>query len=190
MKRRRSSVLAVMVVAVASLVSASGVSARSYVDPTTLTPPLKSFRVCWQLGPNVQCDTSGVTSYENLPTDEAPCGLLYETATEDSNATRWYRDGLIVRRKVEESVRGTWSLSPTGAGPTVAFARNVSWDETFTIPGDIDSSVSNYRGATLRVPALGPDLHDVGIWLPDGTHHGLVTYTDDGAARLCSLLVG
>ncbi len=188
--RRRSSIVAVMVVAIASLASASGVSARSYVDPTTLIPPLKPFRVCWQLGPTVQCDTSGVTSYENLPTDEAPCGLIYETATEDSNATRFYEDGLLVRRRVEESVKGTWSLSPTGAGPTVAFARNVSWDEQFTVPGDVDSSVSNYRGATLRVPALGSDLHDVGVWLPDGTHHGLVTYTDEAAARLCDLLVG
>jgi hypothetical protein len=188
--RRRGSVLTVVLVALASLTSTAGVSARSYVDPTTLTPPLKPFRVCWQLGPNVQCDTSGVTSYENLATDESPCGLIYETATEDSNSTRWYRDGLLVRRAVEESVKGTWSLSPTGAGPTVAFARNVSWDEEFTVPGDIDSSVSNDRGATLRVPALGSDLHDTGIWVPDGTHHGLVTYTDEAAARLCSLLVG
>ena len=188
--RRRSSVLAVMVVAIASLASGSVASARSYVDPTTLIPPLKPFRICWQLGPTVQCDTSGVTSYENLPTDEAPCGLIFETATEDSNATRFYEDGLLVRRRVEESVKGTWSLSPTGAGPTVAFARNVSWDEHFTVPGDVDSSVSNYRGATLRVPALGSDLHDVGVWLPDGTHHGLVTYTDEAAARLCDLLVG
>jgi hypothetical protein len=179
-----------MVVAIASFASTSGVSARSYVDPTTLIPPLKPFRVCWQLGPTVQCDTSGVTSYENLPTDEAPCGLIYETATEDGNSTRFYQDRLLVRRRVEESVKGTWSLSPTGAGPTVAFARNVSWDEQFTVPGDVDSSVSNYRGATLRVPALGSDLHDVGIWLPDGTHHGRVTYTDEAAARLCDLLVG
>ena len=188
--RRRNPMLAVILVAVALLMSGSGASARSYVDPTTLTPPLKPFRVCWQLGPYVQCDTSGVVSYENLPTDVAPCGLIYETATEDSNSTRWYQDGLLVRRAVEESVKGTWSLSPTGDGPTVIFARNVSWDEDFTTPGDVDTSVSNYRGSTLRVPALGSDLHDVGVWMPDGTHHGLVTYTDEAAARLCELLVG
>jgi hypothetical protein len=188
--RRRNPMLAVIFVAVASLMSTAGASARSYVDPTTLTPPLKPFRVCWQLGPYVQCDTSGVVENENLPTDVAPCGLIYETSTDSSNATRWYQNGLLIRRAVEESVKGTWSLSPTGDGPTVAFARNVSWDEEFTVPGDVDSSVSNYRGSTLRVPALGSDLHDVGIWLPDGTHHGLVTYTDEAAARLCELLVG
>ena len=73
--RRRNPMLAVILVAVALLMSGSGASARSYVNPTTLTPPLKPFRVCWQLGPYVQCDTSGVVSYENLPTDVAPCGL-------------------------------------------------------------------------------------------------------------------
>ena len=73
---------------IAVLGFATTTSARSYVDPTSLTPPLKAFRVCWELGPNVQCDTSGVTSYENLATDEAPCGLIYETATEDGNSTR------------------------------------------------------------------------------------------------------
>ena len=118
--RRRSSVLAVMVVAIASIRLQFGGLPRSYVDPTTLIPPLKPFRVCWQLVRTVQCDTSGASSYENLPTDEAPCGLIYETATEDSNATRFYEDGLLVRRGVQESVKGTWSLSPTGAGPTVA----------------------------------------------------------------------
>ena len=173
---------------IAVLGFATTASARSYVDPTSLTPPLKAFRVCWELGPNVQCDTSGVTSYENLATDEAPCGLIYETATEDSNSTRWYRDSLLVRRAVEESVRGTWTLSATGDGPAVAFARNLSWDERFTVAGDIDSGVASIRGAILRVPALGSDLHDVGIWLPDGTHHGHVTYTDEAAARLCELL--
>ena|SRR6476646_6399802 len=186
----RRPMLVVVVIAIGSLMTASGASARSYVDPTSLTPPLQPFRVCWQLGPSVQCDTSSSTSYENLPTDVWPCGLLYETGTDDRHATRWYQDGLLIRRAVEQSVKGTWSLSPTGDGPTVAFARNVSWDEHFTIPGDVDSSVSNYRGATVRVPALGSDLHDVGIWLPDETHHGLVTFTDDAAARLCELLVG
>ena len=39
---------------------------HTLVDPTTLTPPLKPFRVCDEDGPWVKCDTSGPTeSYEN-----------------------------------------------------------------------------------------------------------------------------
>ena len=157
--RRTRPILVVIALAIVSLGGAPGVSARSYVDPTTLTPPLKAFRVCWQLGPEVQCDTSGVTSIENLPTDDSACGQIYETSTEVSNSTRWYRDGLIVRRAIQESVRGTWSLSPTGDGPTVAFMRDLSWDEHFAIPGDITSGVFNTRGrwAADRDPRGGRD---------------------------------
>ncbi|HEX2753857.1 MAG TPA: hypothetical protein VHM48_00240 [Candidatus Limnocylindrales bacterium] len=190
--RRTRPILVVIALAIGALGGAQSASARSYVDPTTLTPPLKAFRVCWQLGPEVQCDTSGVTSFENLPTDMSPCGQIYETSVEDSNSTRWYRDGLIVRRAVQESVRGTWSLSPTGDGPTIDFMRNLSWDELFAVPGDIDSGVVSVRGSVLRVPSLGSDLHESGLTVPDETdeiHHGLISYTDEGAARLCALLV-
>ena len=116
----------------------------------------------------MHCDTSGVDEFVNEPTDEAPCGLLYETSTEVSHSTRWYQDGLIIRRAVQVHVDGTWSLSPTGEGPTVAFGRDMSWDERFAIPGDIDSGVLSQRGSTLRVPRVGSGLHDSGQWLPDG----------------------
>src|SRR4051794_5412565 len=75
-------------------------AARTSVDPTSLTPPLKPFRVCWQLGPTVQCDTSGEETYENRETDTLPCGQLYESAHGTSNSTRYYEDGLLVRRAV------------------------------------------------------------------------------------------
>ena len=48
--------------AIASLGGASGVSARTPVDPTTLTPPLQPFRLCYEQGPWVNCDTSGVST--------------------------------------------------------------------------------------------------------------------------------
>src|SRR4051794_5429187 len=166
-------------------------AARTSVDPTSLTPPLKPFRVCWQLGPYVQCDTSGDTFAENEPVDVASCGQLYETAEYRSHSTRWYRDGLIVRRQVQEHDTGTWSLSPTGAGPSVTFMRDASWDETFTTPGDIGTGVSNVQGASLRVPALGMELHESGQFRPDDTFRGLFTSDDPKAdPELCALLVG
>jgi hypothetical protein len=35
---------------------------------------------------------------------------------------------------------------------------------------------------------MGADFRDVGIYLPDGTHHGLASFTDEATARLCALL--
>jgi hypothetical protein len=179
------------IVLLSAFASAGTASARTLVDPTTLTPPLKPFRVCYELGPYVQCDTSGVGTVENEPTDDSPCGQIYETHLEQGNSTRWYQDGLLIRRQVQNHVDGTWSLSPTGDGPTVAFARDASWDELFAVPGDIDSGVTTVHGNTLRVPALGSELHESGQFRPDGTNVGHFTSDDPAAiAQLCALLVG
>jgi hypothetical protein len=50
---------------------------------------------------------------------DLPCGTIYETSHYRGDGTRWYVDRLVVRRHVAASLEGTWSLSPTGAGPTV-----------------------------------------------------------------------
>ena len=188
----RRPILLAIVLTISSLGFASGASARTLVDPTTLTPPLKPFRICYQLGPYVQCDTSGVSTTANDPAGDLPCGQLYQSATEISNSTRWYQDGRIVRRAVQEHGRGFWSLSPTGAGPIVDFSFAFSWDEHFTIPGDIDSAVRDVRGITLQVPALGAALHESGLYLgADDITHGLSTGNDPaGIAKLCDLLIG
>ncbi len=188
----RRPILLAIVLTISSLALASGALARTLVDPTTLTPPLKPFRICYQLGPYVQCDTSGGSTTANDPAGELPCGQLYQSGTEISNSTRWYQDGLIVRRAVQERGRGFWSLSPTGAGPIVEFSFAVSWDEHFTIPGDIDSAVRDVRGITLQVPALGAALHESGLYLgADDITHGLSTGSEPaGIAELCALLVG
>ena len=181
-----------IVVVIAALTNVAVASARTPVDPTSLTPPLKPFRVCWQLGPNVQCDTSGDTSVVNEPTDILPCGQIYQSVEYHSNSTRWYQDGLIVRRAVQERDRGSWSLSPTGAGPTVQFSIDSSWDEHFAIPGDIDSAIRDVRGLTLFSPQLGPLLKEAGLYLgADDISHGISTGENpDGIAKLCDLLQG
>src|SRR5712691_10621786 len=72
------------ILAIASLVGASDASAHTRVDPTTLTPPLKPFRICFQAGPWVKCDTSTpTTSFENVAiTDfDLPCGTIYQSGT-------------------------------------------------------------------------------------------------------------
>src|SRR3954462_7652212 len=145
MRRRPSIAAAIMLVAL-SLGGVSNASARTLVDPTTLTPPLQPFRVCYQDGPWVNCDTSGVSSVTNDAAFDLSCGTVYETATDPRHATRWYRDGLLVERIVQSKVRGAWSLSPTGAGPTVSFTADLSWDEQFLVPGDLSSDSETSHG--------------------------------------------
>ena len=189
MKPRRL-LLITAIVAIASLGGASVTTAHTLVDPTTLTPPLKPFRVCYEDGPWVKCDTSGPTeTYANqeVPDFGLPCGSIYESATVTSHATRWYVALLLVERDAQEHIAGTWSLSPIGSGPTVAFAADNSWHETFLVPGDLSSDSEVFHGA-FRVPALGAGFHDAGIYLPDGTQHGHTSFTDEAKAKLCELL--
>jgi hypothetical protein len=185
----RRTFLGVTLLAIASLCGASGVSARTPVDPTTLTPPLQPFRLCFEEGPWVNCDTSGVSTLTNEPVVDLPCGTVYETSTDSRHATRWYRDGLLVERIVQSKVRGTWTLSPTGAGPTVVFMADLSWDERFLVPGDLSSDSEVSHGNFIRIDGMGSFSRDAGIWLPDDTHHGLLTiFSDESNARLCALL--
>jgi hypothetical protein len=193
--RAASRLLILVPVLVLGAVAASPVAATHLrVDPTTLTPPLKPVRVCFEDGPWVKCDTSGPTeTYANQentegPTFGLPSGTIYEIATITSHATRWYVNLLLVVREGEEHADGTWSLSPTGSEPTVAFAADVSHREIFLVPGDVSSDSEVAHGSFIRVPALGAGFHDSGIYLTDGTQHGHTSFTEDAKARLCDLL--
>ena len=187
--RPRRLLLAIAIATLTSLGGATITSAHTLVDPTTLTPPLLPFRVCYEDGPWVKCDTSGTDTIENEPIFDLGCGTIYETSTAISHATRWYANGLLVERNATQSVRGTWSLSPTGAEPTVDIAANSGWHETFLVPGDLSSDSEVAHGNFVRISGMGADMRDVGHYLfPEGTHHGLFTFTDEAIARLCGLL--
>ena len=182
--------LAVSALAVASLGGAPTVSAHTVVDPTTLTPPLKPFRVCYEDGQWVICDTSSVATFVNEPAKELSCGTLYLTGTETLRATRWYNlDLLLVERAVQDEFRGSWSLSPDGSGPTVDTAANFSWREEFVVPGDLDSAVEVSHGSYVRVAGLGAIGMDAGTFKGDETflgHAGEDIPAEDPA--LCQLL--
>ena len=189
--RRRRAILVAVLLAIATLGGATPVAARTLVDPTSLIPPLQPFRVCYEEGPWVNCDTSGVSGLTNEPVFDLSCGTVYETSTDSRHATRWYRDGLLVERIVQSKVRGTWTLSPTGAGPIVSFMADLSWDERFLVPGDLSSDSEVSHGNFIRIDGMGSLGRETGIWLPDGSHHGLLS--DEGPeseARLCGLLQG
>jgi len=189
--RSRRLLLVAAIAALTTLRGATVATAHTLVDPTTLTPPLKPFRVCYEDGPWVKCDTSDeTTTFANQPSDDfgLPCGTIYGSGTDWAHATRWYQDLLLVERNAEEHIAGTWSLSPTGDGPTVAFAGDDGWHETFLVPGDLSSDSEVAHGGFLRVPALGADFHDAGIYMADGTHYGHTSFSDAAKARLCALL--
>lgn len=190
MKPRRF-LLSVAIAAVASFSGATITSARTLVDPTSLTPPLLPFRVCYEDGPWVKCDTSGAGSWENQAIDEfdLSCGTIYETAADTTHATRWYENLLLVERDAQTHVSGTWTLSPTGAGPSVRFGIDLSWHETFLVPGDLSSDSEVIHGSFLRIPVLGVGFHASGIGMADGTDHGYFnSFTDEAKARLCEAL--
>jgi hypothetical protein len=84
---------------------------------------------------------------------------------------------------------GQLSLSPAGASTTLAVAADLSWDERFLVPGDLSSDSQSVHGNVLRIEGMGSLARDVGIWLPDRTHHGLFSLGDEGDAALCALLV-
>ena len=187
--RATRSILVSIVLVAGSLGLAGPASARTSVDPTSLTPPLKPTRVCWQLGPYVQCDTSDTNVFDGGEAADLSCGTLYEFGWRTSHSIRWYQDGLIVRRQIQQSERGFFSLSEDGSGPTVDWERDFSWNEYFAVPGDITSATWIYKGTTLRVPALGASLMEAGWALPDDDILRGWFVDDEAAAELlCPLL--
>ena len=153
-------------------------AAPKTVDPNTLTPPPGEGVVaeCKETGNFIICQTYfDEPSLVNEPVFELSCGTVYETSTVHREGIRWYsKEGLLLRRFVTEDVQGTWSLSPTGEGPTVRFFAHDNWTDVYTTPGDEESVSTTYHGDsfTAMAPGSGVLFHIAGIDLPNGTHHG------------------
>jgi hypothetical protein len=169
-------------------------SAGPIVDPSTLQPPPPN-AVCRDDGRQIICDTFLDEDAVNEPiTDfDLPCGTIYETSHYHGAGTRWYVDRLVVKRHVAASLAGTWSLSPTGAGPTVTISGNFSTWTVWTTPGDDSTQVETASGSDFKIsaPGFGVILHDAGRTYPDGTHHGVTAefpFTPEVEAALCAAL--
>ena len=137
---------------IASLVLAVPALAGPIVDPDTLQP-VPPNATCRDDGRQIICDTfiDEVAVNEPIPDFDLPCGTIYETSHYHGAGTRWYVDRLAVKRHVVARLDGTWSLSPTGAGPTVKISGYWSVWTVWTTPGD-DSTLVEYRssGTTSR----------------------------------------
>jgi hypothetical protein len=179
-----------------AFVSTSSATAGKAVDPDTLNPPPPPGASCQQSGQQVICHTVFVQDMVNEPVFELPCGLFYETSHDDRRGTRWYVGGNLQTRFVTSSFHGTWSLSPTGAGPLVALRGSSNWrndDVPFDQPEETWPTTSHGNGIAASAPGFGVILHIAGRDDPDGDHHGTgVTDFDDPAvhAELCAAMGG
>ena len=180
---------------IASLVLALPALAGPIVDPDTLQP-VPPNATCRDDGRQIICDTfiDEVAVNEPILDFDLPCGTIYETSHYHGAGTRWYVDRLAVKRHVVARLDGTWSLSPTGAGPTVKISGYSSVWSVWTTPGD-DSTLVEYRtsgnGLKVSAPGFGVILHDAGLTYADGTHHGVSAqfpFTPEVAATLCAAL--
>ena len=190
----RLSVSAVLAVLTLITVLAPTASAGGIVDPNTLTP-VPPNATCRDDGRQIICDTFFVEDFVNEPIADfdLPCGTIYETSHYRGDGTRWYVDRLWVRRHVAASLEGTWSLSPTGARPTVNISGYWSVWTVLTTPGDESTAVETSSGNDFKIsaPGFGVILQDAGLTYADGTHHGIagqIPFTPEVAAELCAAL--
>ena len=199
---KKLSALAFGLACVAALVVASGTVGRTtqpafagaIVDPNTLQP-VPPNATCREDGPQIICDTFFVEDAVNepIPDFDLPCGTIYETSHYRGDGTRWYVNRLVVRRHVAASLDGSWSLSPTGAGPTVKLTGYYSYWTVWTTPGDDSTAIDTSNSGSdfkISAPGFGVIVHNAGLTYPEGTHHGLTAFpfTPEAEATLCAAL--
>ena len=179
------------------LLIASPASAGPTVDPGTLTPPPPPGAQCRLNGQSIICQTSIAADLVNEPIFELPCGQVYETSHDARSGIRFYNaNGLLEKRFVTQDVDGTWSLSPTGAGPTVNIRINDNWWIVLAVPGDESTGAltAHGNGFTASSPGFGVISHIAGLDPPDGSgHRGVSRLIEDdpeAAAELCEALTG
>jgi len=188
-----TSVAAVVLVLATGAVgwTTAAASAGAIVDPSTLQPQPPN-AVCRADGRQVICDTFVDEDLVNEPILDLPCGTIYETSHFHGAGIRWYVDNLLVKRQVAASLSGTWSLSPTGAGPTVTISGNWSFWTFWAVPGDNSTTSETDHGNDFKVsaPGFGVVVHDAGLTYPDGSHRGVPAsfFTPEAKVALCAAL--
>jgi hypothetical protein len=193
----RASVAAVAVSWAGVLAGAGPAVAGGSVDPSTLVPQPPPGATCFATGAGVTCHTTFDASEQNEPAFELPCGQVYESAQDVRRGTRWYVDGLLDRRFVFQDASGSWSLSPTGDGPTVTWTAHANWQNVhLDATSDEETWPTVNHGMSLRITdGQGRPLFQyAGLDSTDGQHYGLGDYAElDGAdaqAAICAGLTG
>jgi hypothetical protein len=168
-------------------------SAANTVDPSTLTPAAPPGAECHADGNWIICHTALSFAPVNEPNEELPCGVVYQTGTDERRGIRWYTsDGLLAKRFVSQDAEFTWSLSAAGAGPLLTVSVHSNWRNVYAVPGDESTGpqVTHGNGLMIRQPGEGVIVHLAGLNEADDTHHGVARFFDDPAvaAELCAAL--
>ena len=176
-RARLRALLGATILALAGLVGmAVPAAAGPLVDPDTLQPPPPPGAECRLDGRWIICQTSLVIERVNEPTEVVlPCGQSYETSTDVRSGIRFYNsEGLLVKRFATQHSEGTWSLSPTGEGPTVDLRVTANSWLVLAVPGDLSTGALTEHGneVTISSPGSGVILHIAGLNLPEGDHRG------------------
>src|SRR5262249_39566382 len=117
-----------------------------------------------------------------------------------ADGMRWYMDNLLVKRQENAHLQGTWSLSPTGAGPRVQISGGWSFWAYWLTPGDDPTTIESDPGNDLQASAAGvagpqaePGLRrDRAGRPPGGRHAGTAAVSGSRratASALCGALV-
>jgi hypothetical protein len=190
MKVLRALARAVTLALVGGLLIAAPASAGPTVDPSTLTPPPPPGAECRLDGQWIICQTSVVIDQVNEPIGTVlPCGEIYDTSHDVRNGIRFYNaEGLLVKRFATQHSEGTWSLSPTGEGPTVDLRVTANSWTVLAVPGDESTEALTEHGneVTISSPGSGVIVHIAGLNLPEGDHRGV--FRVEVAAELCAAL--
>jgi hypothetical protein len=149
-------VVAAFVLVMASVPAA--VSARTPVDPATLTPPppAEFNPVCERIGNQIICEVS----FSDPPIVEEPseviCGSteLLVSQTRSVVGKRFYSaDGFLLRRHFHDKLAGAWTNPLTGE--SLLLAGGFTYLHDLGVPGDISSGTTRITGS-------------VRIYSPDG----------------------
>lgn len=180
-----------LVLASGTVAHADRGSAGNSVDPNTLTPPPPN-AVCHESGHQIICDTYIDDNLVNEPVADLQCGTIYETSHYHGAGTRWYVNRLVDHRHVAASYEGTWSLSPTGAGPVVRVSGHYSTQTVWTTPGDASTETeTSISGGDFKLsaPGFGVIMISAGLTDADGEHHGIAfDFTQEVADEVCAAL--
>jgi hypothetical protein len=192
MHRIRTLALVGVIALTAIIATSVSAAAGPIVDPNTLTPVPPPGAVCRADGSWTICHTVFLEEFSNEPSFDLPCGTVYETRHDPRTGLRWYFNELLVKRQVFAHAEGTWSLSPTGDGPTVRFIAHRTWTDVYTVPGDEGSAVETFRGVDLHVFLPGGVIQIAGLQLSETDQRGVFRLPDDPqvADALCEALGG
>jgi hypothetical protein len=173
---------------------ATAATAGPLVDPSDFTPAPPPTAECREHGTSVLCRTRFTFVEEAVPVIEATCGLIYENSLIPRDIYTEYVDGLLVGRHVTSHVTGTWSLSPTGAEPSVRIHGGWNWRTELEIPGDESTAQITTHGNQLKLSdGLSQFTNIAGIFYPDGEYHGqlidTIFYSPEDQEALCDALV-